>query len=943
MPLLALAQDPKPVPYNADFRGYIRVQSLRAKVSKTSTMGYVLVDTTTGQEYAVSLSAIATDTSNFINARYGNNTMYQDFIFNKNIIDNSTNINKNNSNFNFIRNCLYGITMNNSDYNDINGGYYGLIIDTSYGNTVRGCQGLKIRNNSNNNILFRWDNEVRYSSNNFAVNGGDGATVDTSNYNVILNCQSTSFNKVNGSVFINQNYKTISNVDSVTYIGKDIFFTDLDTSKQLMQLYFNPTTKQVTCGDTLQGGGGISGTLTATRVPYASGTSSLKDESVFRYNDTTNTLIVDTWQPNTAISVPTYNKGLVYWDNTDNALSYHTDISGTSIQIGQEMVVRVINKTGSTITNGQVVYISGAQGNRAKVSLAKADAESTSEGTLGIATSNISNDTTGYITTSGLVRYLNTNGLGVGSKLYLSTSTAGAFTTTEPVAPNHRVVLGQVVVDHPTHGQIYVNVDDGEEIKELHDVLITSPRNQAVLMYDSITGVWKDTINDATLWSKKGNTLATDSSDWLGSKNSQPLIFKTNNIERARFVGGTGRFGIGTTTPLTMFQVNSTLTARPRGLSIMQTTNDANGAYINLFKNRNSATITTNDSLGGILAWGYDGTRNVASSAIHFINTGTIGTRQVGGEIHIQTGTAASPTVLTDRITIKNTGTINFGTGGGQVEKYNFDGRVASSGYFISDVGFFGASHKSNGGGGAYLNLDGGDEANLLHNSDNTLTKLSIGGSYSTYTIDINGQGSRSIGMERHATANTAGNSLTLISGGTTSGATDKAPGDFTNSTGVGTGLAGISAIRNKTLTTVDTSGTTDGVTYDRLNVLSTIHLSDNTAKTIFTQKLGLDSLTSGQMKYSVTCRVGNSGQVITGELWYIVNESTVTCDVISKFPSTLAVGTLDLSCSGSVASNTLTLTITADSSLNPVSGTNDLFITIPAHFIGERNSNPTY
>jgi len=54
-------------------------------------------------------------------------------------------------------------------------------------------------------------------------------------------------------------------------------------------------------------------------------------------------------------------------------------------------------------------------------------------------------------------------------------------------------------------------------------------------------------------WNINGNTLS--SGDWLGSTNTEPIIFKVNNSEYARLING-GSFGIGTTTPGALLNVN---------------------------------------------------------------------------------------------------------------------------------------------------------------------------------------------------------------------------------------------------------------------------------------------------------------------------------------------------------------------------------------------------
>ena len=66
------------------------------------------------------------------------------------------------------------------------------------------------------------------------------------------------------------------------------------------------------------------------------------------------------------------------------------------------------------MTNGQVVFISGAQGNRPTVSLASTSSHDTAHYTIGILTCNIADNNTGYATTQGLVRGLDCSGFDVG-------------------------------------------------------------------------------------------------------------------------------------------------------------------------------------------------------------------------------------------------------------------------------------------------------------------------------------------------------------------------------------------------------------------------------------------------------------------------------------------------------------------------------------------------
>ena len=60
-----------------------------------------------------------------------------------------------------------------------------------------------------------------------------------------------------------------------------------------------------------------------------------------------------------------------------------------------------------------------------------------------------------------------------------------------------------------------------------------------------------------------------------------------------------------------------------------------------------------------------------------------------------------------------------------------------------------------------------------------------------SYTLSFGGVAARTIGVERNTTAATEGKSLTIYSGGATSGSTDKNPGNIILSTGIGTGDGG--------------------------------------------------------------------------------------------------------------------------------------------------------
>jgi len=194
--------------------------------------------------------------------------------------------------------------------------------------------------------------------------------------------------------------------------------------------------------------------------------------------------------------------GKLFWDDGDGVLSNGLKGGNVTLQIGTQEFARVYNDSGTTLTKGQAVYISGAQGNRVAVKLARADVEATSFGTIGLVAETMTSGAEGFIIVSGALYKLNTFGLVAGATVYLSPTTAGAVTTTKPQAPDQLVVIGWVERVDNIVGSIYVKIDNGYELDELHDVRITSPQSGNVLIYDASTtptGVWKNAnLTDGT-------------------------------------------------------------------------------------------------------------------------------------------------------------------------------------------------------------------------------------------------------------------------------------------------------------------------------------------------------------------------------------------------------------------------------------------------------------
>jgi hypothetical protein len=208
------------------------------------------------------------------------------------------------------------------------------------------------------------------------------------------------------------------------------------------------------------------------------------------------------------------------WNNTDGTLDLGLKGGNVTLQIGQESVIQVINKTGADLLESQYravrirrVSEGGAQGQRLAVVLAQANNDNNSADTLGIVTENIVNNQEGFITSNGLVRNIDTTGALQGETwtdgdiLYLSPTIAGALTNIKPQGPQHTVIMGYVTYAHQNNGKIFVKVDNGYEIDELHNVRINTasltPGQLLVRSGSNDTGVW---INSNQLTGSYGLT-----------------------------------------------------------------------------------------------------------------------------------------------------------------------------------------------------------------------------------------------------------------------------------------------------------------------------------------------------------------------------------------------------------------------------------------------------
>lgn len=163
-------------------------------------------------------------------------------------------------------------------------------------------------------------------------------------------------------------------------------------------------------------------------------------------------------------------EGQVWWNATDKTLN--VQLNGMTLQVGQEHVIRIVNKTGSQINNGTLVSVpesSSAVGDRPKGEPLDVTSLSSCRCFLGTATEDIANNAEGFVTRFGLVRGLQLGSYTAGDRLW-GVGSAGAFTNVEPTS-GRKVLAGMVLRANDGSGIMLSNPHSFELTAEMSNTL----------------------------------------------------------------------------------------------------------------------------------------------------------------------------------------------------------------------------------------------------------------------------------------------------------------------------------------------------------------------------------------------------------------------------------------------------------------------------------------
>jgi hypothetical protein len=375
--------------------------------------------------------------------------------------------------------------------------------------------------------------------------------------------------------------------------------------------------------------------------------------------------------------------------NTDYAVEWIENYADYT----ETVKLKVKNDGTRELYKGQPVYVTGSDGTNVLVGRSTSATEAGSSKTLGILAENLATNGQGFVIMEGKLGTLDTSTAGaVGDPVWLGVDGALIYgLASKPYGPAHLVYLGVVTKKNNSTGEIFVNVQNGFELEEIHNVGIgygATIADNEVLAYDTTSGTWKNQTSveaglidtSETAQTKSGDlTVSTKivtprientadinivSDAGSGSANNVQISTRYNEINisdpdsKVIIVAGNGinaytyGFGVtGLTFPDTTVQSTAFL-----GMSSYSTTNLSEGS--NLYFTDERAQDAVGNSVGSGLSYN-DSTGAISNSGVLSVIGTTNEIVVTGTNTELQVGIPDSPVFVTPNIGVATATSIN--------------------------------------------------------------------------------------------------------------------------------------------------------------------------------------------------------------------------------------------------------------------------------------------
>jgi hypothetical protein len=245
-------------------------------------------------------------------------------------------------------------------------------------------------------------------------------------------------------------------------------------------------------------------------------------------------------------------------------------------------------KAGVAINKGQAVYVTGADGTNMIVGLASNATEATSSKTMGLLNATVSANGFADVITEGLLAGLDTSTAVAGNPVWLGTGGNLIYgLANKPYAPSHLVFIGIVTRVNANNGEIFVKVQNGFELDELHDVDLktTTPINGHLLGFNGTLWVNKTIagwlgytpqaqLNGTGFVKASGTTITYDNTSYYPASNPNGYISTYTETDTLASVTGRG----SSTSTLSSFNGGLTATKTAKNAYAIQVKGGLYGA-----------------------------------------------------------------------------------------------------------------------------------------------------------------------------------------------------------------------------------------------------------------------------------------------------------------------------------------------------------------------------
>ena len=218
----------------------------------------------------------------------------------------------------------------------------------------------------------------------------------------------------------------------------------------------------------------------------------------------------------TASSNPSHTEGRVFYDQTRDSLAYYNSDSAMTVHTGQDSLLRVYNNSGSTITAGTPVYLTGESSSIPTI--APAGAASTVEVSyaVGVVSTDIADSSTGFVVTGGIV-FFDTSSLTAGERVHVGV-TAGTLQEASPSYPYFATDIGLCLVSSASGGCVYVEIE--HHTFEVFRVTGNSHFDADVTVDGDLTVNGTQTITNSNNINLSGAFNYFNSGDTIGESNT---------------------------------------------------------------------------------------------------------------------------------------------------------------------------------------------------------------------------------------------------------------------------------------------------------------------------------------------------------------------------------------------------------------------------------------